>query len=966
MRWQPGGNFESVATICNYDWLDCPHALIDYVWSEVVTDVAECLATETFLWKILALLVVCVIIFHLIFWIVRWVKSIQAYKDQLGKVNQKVQDLELQLNVLTYKIQYGVWSFLNIDEKTSHQKNPKPTSLNRGDSIINKAMIEQSRKKLNGLGGCISELEAQKDFSQTNMSVINLSRDLIFDDNFQLFNSSSENSLSITNSIILSGKEHLDANYYLVQDSSHCSSSDNGDAKDVPDTLFLLGKVLENLQWKIRNYYVQYFQAKMLIESKNKTVLNNEIPPTSKNQYDASMLIDQKSHNYNQVSIDGDAKDEPKNNNNSSSHNQNLLNKPTQVEYISYSTEGDYSTTEDAASEEIHDEENSIKPPMQDMMENLNSTTEHYAEPFEDECTKTVAGEAVTFDNVTHNQLLFLQNTTNFENDFTTLIEKIQTENIDESQEMENTAESFFVDEENEIYFQPQVLDIIKEESNGISVIDKESSASIGFQQNNDFLSHDNDLIEKHIESAIQELSAIENDSKSNILSESLSDTSVNRLLDRLIESERNSENLIRIKSKESMESTINKFVQFQRLFAPLQFANDGLSAEDYKSKITDSIDTDKSNYSEVLHINEAQNDSGIGDNLYPTTIDNINNMNNENSQKISSISMNNSEIQNSSNTPIETNSENTESNVDSSLTKDIIFDSTPKIMLEPNFKCKTNHHSESTEKLDEYITENIETENHRTITNKDAGDFCDFESKDSSQSITACSNNLRFQKNVSDKSFTNDSYLSFPAGQRNTETSTSKILKSNFSPQKYLTKSTVKMTPNRENKTNSLKNVCTNDKSNIFKLEKSKSLIEGNSSNVKSLMEKKSISERFDHSCAYAFQLKSNKFSNCDTTSKITEDNSNASCLSSNFFNSLKEIEQEETLDVDKSESSKMLCISDQSSSKSFVVSSSRDSVKSDDNSTTSSDTKAKNFAESLEISRKSSKSCIPVLKNR
>ncbi|XP_023317495.1 uncharacterized protein LOC111694260 [Trichogramma pretiosum] len=206
MRWQPGGNFESVATICNYDWLDCPHALIDYVWSEVVTDVAECLATETFLWKILALLVVCVIIFHLIFWIVRWVKSIQAYKDQLGKVNQKVQDLELQLNVLTYKIQYGVWSFLNIDEKTSHQKNPKPTSLNCGDSIINKAMIEQSRKKLNGLGGCISELEAQKDFSQTKMSVINLSRDLIFDDNFQLFNSSSENSLSITNSIILSGK----------------------------------------------------------------------------------------------------------------------------------------------------------------------------------------------------------------------------------------------------------------------------------------------------------------------------------------------------------------------------------------------------------------------------------------------------------------------------------------------------------------------------------------------------------------------------------------------------------------------------------------------------------------------------------------------------------------------------------------------------------------------------------------
>ncbi|OXU18125.1 hypothetical protein TSAR_013290 [Trichomalopsis sarcophagae] len=133
MRWRFGGHFEPVLTTCALDWLECPFALADYIWSEVVTDVAECLANESILWrflKILALLLICTTVVHLIYWQVRWTKEIQRNNQNLKQVGYKVQDLELKLNILTYKAQYGTWPLPNLS-KTSAKTDSQTTQISR-------------------------------------------------------------------------------------------------------------------------------------------------------------------------------------------------------------------------------------------------------------------------------------------------------------------------------------------------------------------------------------------------------------------------------------------------------------------------------------------------------------------------------------------------------------------------------------------------------------------------------------------------------------------------------------------------------------------------------------------------------------------------------------------------------------------------------------------------------------------
>ncbi|XP_018349596.1 PREDICTED: uncharacterized protein LOC108752903 isoform X2 [Trachymyrmex septentrionalis] len=68
MPWKIGGNFETVAVTCETNWKDCVIATANYLWSEVVSDVVDYLAKEGIIW-----------------------------------------DLELKINVLTYKMQYGTW-----------------------------------------------------------------------------------------------------------------------------------------------------------------------------------------------------------------------------------------------------------------------------------------------------------------------------------------------------------------------------------------------------------------------------------------------------------------------------------------------------------------------------------------------------------------------------------------------------------------------------------------------------------------------------------------------------------------------------------------------------------------------------------------------------------------------------------------------------------------------------------------
>ncbi|XP_032455352.1 uncharacterized protein LOC116738572 isoform X3 [Nasonia vitripennis] len=130
MRWRFGGHFEPVLTTCALDWLECPFALADYIWSEVVTDVAECLANEAILWRILALLLICTTVVHLIYWQVRWTKEIQRNNQNLKQVGYKVQDLELKVNILTYKAQYGTWPLPNLS-KTSAKCDSQTTEISR-------------------------------------------------------------------------------------------------------------------------------------------------------------------------------------------------------------------------------------------------------------------------------------------------------------------------------------------------------------------------------------------------------------------------------------------------------------------------------------------------------------------------------------------------------------------------------------------------------------------------------------------------------------------------------------------------------------------------------------------------------------------------------------------------------------------------------------------------------------------
>lgn len=54
-------------------------------------------------------LVVLIILIHTMYYKLRWVDEKSSNKENLNKVGFKVQDLELKVNILTYKMQYGTW-----------------------------------------------------------------------------------------------------------------------------------------------------------------------------------------------------------------------------------------------------------------------------------------------------------------------------------------------------------------------------------------------------------------------------------------------------------------------------------------------------------------------------------------------------------------------------------------------------------------------------------------------------------------------------------------------------------------------------------------------------------------------------------------------------------------------------------------------------------------------------------------
>ncbi|XP_024943929.1 protein PF14_0175 isoform X2 [Cephus cinctus] len=123
MRWQIGGNVEPVKTICELNWHECPGAIFNYIWSEIVTDVVECLSSETMLWRILATFVVCTLVAHTVYYKIRWMDETALNRENLNRVGFKVQDLELKVNILTYKMQYGAWPLPRDFNGTEFEEN---------------------------------------------------------------------------------------------------------------------------------------------------------------------------------------------------------------------------------------------------------------------------------------------------------------------------------------------------------------------------------------------------------------------------------------------------------------------------------------------------------------------------------------------------------------------------------------------------------------------------------------------------------------------------------------------------------------------------------------------------------------------------------------------------------------------------------------------------------------------------
>ncbi|XP_076398343.1 uncharacterized protein LOC143266668 isoform X2 [Megachile rotundata] len=122
MHWQLGGNLEPVQMICELDWRECPKAIANYVWNEIVTDVLDCLNNEGTVWRILAVVLACTILVRKVCFKAREFIETAVDKGMLDKIGYKMDDLELKVNILTYKMQYGTWPLPHQVQKSNFRK----------------------------------------------------------------------------------------------------------------------------------------------------------------------------------------------------------------------------------------------------------------------------------------------------------------------------------------------------------------------------------------------------------------------------------------------------------------------------------------------------------------------------------------------------------------------------------------------------------------------------------------------------------------------------------------------------------------------------------------------------------------------------------------------------------------------------------------------------------------------------
>ena len=73
--------------------------------------------------KVLAVISVCVILLRIICLKGKRSNDTNIDKEILNKVGYKVEDLELKVNILTYKLQYGAWPLPHQVQKSNFRKN---------------------------------------------------------------------------------------------------------------------------------------------------------------------------------------------------------------------------------------------------------------------------------------------------------------------------------------------------------------------------------------------------------------------------------------------------------------------------------------------------------------------------------------------------------------------------------------------------------------------------------------------------------------------------------------------------------------------------------------------------------------------------------------------------------------------------------------------------------------------------
>ncbi|XP_063979476.1 uncharacterized protein LOC135163703 [Diachasmimorpha longicaudata] len=119
IHWQFGGNVQPVRMICEVDWKSCPFTILNYLWSETVTDVIDYVTgTDGILWRVI-ISVCCMLLVLYTFWskITEIIGNIMT-EYVFNGINFKLKSLEMRVNVLAYRMQYGSWPLPHIDKNS--------------------------------------------------------------------------------------------------------------------------------------------------------------------------------------------------------------------------------------------------------------------------------------------------------------------------------------------------------------------------------------------------------------------------------------------------------------------------------------------------------------------------------------------------------------------------------------------------------------------------------------------------------------------------------------------------------------------------------------------------------------------------------------------------------------------------------------------------------------------------------